>query len=495
MLASMTSAEAWRDNLEVKARCAYNLHMAASNLNLDLEFFIVVSSIASLLGSKGQAAYVAANTYTEDLMAHRRYLGLCGSHLNVGVVSDKGHAHEQGLVDTWRRKGINPITAADACDALGYLISSGCNCAAVSGAVGIREQLKMNPSLLKNMLELNNLSRLRGLATNEELLGIVDSIGDSASLIEKLRQTTSAQERTLMISQELRQFFERRGQLVDEALPLREQGQDSLEMSSLKSELRSIFGVELSSVFLNSESARLGTIAEEIDKLILDAPVPDQFPWQAWYQLQRNSGTVPDHPERVLVVVPPIACGTELVSSWHLQMPNMPIACAKLPGWADRPGEDCVQTWTDLIEKLFQHLEAMLENNGWKTLEFYGHSFGARVAWALAQKIQQTPGLTLHRLSVGAWFGPLHGPCLPLGWHPDSADDARQILQPLKFLDLGFVDKATDSQVLQTAKCVLSSWKMLLVILTCAGTACCLLGSNMFQDMLDISFAALSSPL
>ena len=313
---------------------------------------------------------MAANAYTEDLMAYRRQLGLPGSHLNVGVVSDKGHAYEHGLVDSWRRKGISPITAADACEALGSLIETGSVCAGISGALSIRQQLEMTPNLVVNMMERSNLSRLRGLATLEEIQAILGS----ASLTRTLQQVVSPEERTCLLRQELRKFFQTRGHEVDEALPLREQGLDSLEMASLRSELFGLFGIELSTVFLTSENALLPKIAEELAQKMV-APASDVCLWESWYQLRHSPASL-DQPDAVLVVFPPIACGTEVVSSWKLQIP---VACATLPGWADRPDEDCVKDWGQLIDTLFRHLMAMLADNGWTSsaLEFYGHSFGS----------------------------------------------------------------------------------------------------------------------
>ena len=417
----------------------------------------MVSSIASLLGSAGQAAYVAANAYTEDLMAYRRQLGLPGSHLNVGVVSDKGHAYEQGLVDSWRRKGISPITAADACEALGSLIETGSVCAGISGALSIRQQLEMTPNLVVNMMERNNLSRLRGLATLEEIQAILGS----ASLTRTLQQVVSPEERMCLLRQELRKFFQTRGHEVDEALPLREQGLDSLEMASLRSELFGLFGIELSTVFLTSENALLPKIAEELAQKMV-APASDVCLWESWYQLRHSPASL-DQPDAVLVVFPPIACGTEVVSSWKLQIP---VACATLPGWADRPDEDCVKDWGQLIDTLFRHLMAMLADNGWTSsaLEFYGHSFGARVAWAVAQKLEAAPDVTLRRLCIGAWFGPLHRPQQQdPGPEPDSPDAARERLRKMKFLDPGFLDKATERQIFQIMKCIHSAWMMQLV--------------------------------
>ena len=60
--------------------------------NLDVESFVVFSSVASILGTAGQSNYVAANSFLDKLIEYRRALGLPGLSINWGAWSEVGMA-------------------------------------------------------------------------------------------------------------------------------------------------------------------------------------------------------------------------------------------------------------------------------------------------------------------------------------------------------------------------------------------------------------------
>ena len=73
-----------------KVRGAWNLHTLTEGLPLD--FFVLFSSAASLLGSPGQGNYAAANSFMDILAHYRRSQGLPGLSINWGLWANLGMA-------------------------------------------------------------------------------------------------------------------------------------------------------------------------------------------------------------------------------------------------------------------------------------------------------------------------------------------------------------------------------------------------------------------
>ncbi len=83
------------------------LHRAFGKQPLD--FFVLFSSVASLLGSEGQASYAAANAFLDSLAHSRRQEGLPALAINWGPWAEAGMAGETGAASRLSRRGIEAI--------------------------------------------------------------------------------------------------------------------------------------------------------------------------------------------------------------------------------------------------------------------------------------------------------------------------------------------------------------------------------------------------
>lgn len=87
-LVSEVTKSNFRQVAGCKALGAWYLH--EHTLGMELDAFVVISSIASLVGGRGRAAYAAANGFLDALIRMRQPMGLPGTSFNMGSLSDVG---------------------------------------------------------------------------------------------------------------------------------------------------------------------------------------------------------------------------------------------------------------------------------------------------------------------------------------------------------------------------------------------------------------------
>nr|A0A3G1DJH7.1 RecName: Full=Squalestatin tetraketide synthase; Short=SQTKS; AltName: Full=Highly reducing polyketide synthase 1; Short=HR-PKS 1; AltName: Full=Squalestatin S1 biosynthesis cluster protein pks1 [Phoma sp. MF5453]AMY15057.1 tetraketide synthase MF-SQTKS [Phoma sp. MF5453] len=92
-----------------KVRGSWNLHSALSDC--DLDFFIMLSSLAGVSGSASQANYTAGGAYQDALATYRRSRGLAAVSIDLGMVQSVGYVAEtKGVAERLVRMGYSPIS-------------------------------------------------------------------------------------------------------------------------------------------------------------------------------------------------------------------------------------------------------------------------------------------------------------------------------------------------------------------------------------------------
>ncbi|PYI35482.1 iterative type I polyketide synthase [Aspergillus indologenus CBS 114.80] len=92
----------WQEPLKAKVQGSWNLHQLLSADNL--QFFVMLSSVAGVVGNRGQANYNAGNTFQDALARLRVSQGLPGVSIDLGAVDSVGFTaeHRESLRHSFR---------------------------------------------------------------------------------------------------------------------------------------------------------------------------------------------------------------------------------------------------------------------------------------------------------------------------------------------------------------------------------------------------------
>ena len=130
-LAAITEA-AWLRELDAeslervmrsKALAAWNLHRHVTE---ELDFFILFSSIAAVVGQPGLGSYAAANAYVDGLARYRRAKGLKAQSIQWTAWASTGLAKDETVqrgVQIYRKLGFLPLAVEGALNGLGRIIT------------------------------------------------------------------------------------------------------------------------------------------------------------------------------------------------------------------------------------------------------------------------------------------------------------------------------------------------------------------------------------
>ena len=163
----------------------WHLHRATRGLDLDL--FVVFTSVVGVLGNPGQASYAAANAFLDRLAAHRRSLGLAGQAVAWGAWSGLGMTEEQRgrTAGRMRAAGQGWLSPMQGLGALDRLVEQG----AATAVVAVVDWSAL-------------ASRLRGVPLFlEEVLPAVRAreAAAPAGLVSRLRRTPAAEREGVLV--------------------------------------------------------------------------------------------------------------------------------------------------------------------------------------------------------------------------------------------------------------------------------------------------------
>ncbi|UJO24026.1 Prosolanapyrone synthase [Fulvia fulva] len=107
----------WNQVVQPKVRGAQHLHQ--QTLGCDLDFFVMTSTILSVVGAATQSNYAAANAYLDHLARHRHHRGLQATSISIGMVVNVGYVEEhEASAIALRRNGMYGINMEEFLDNL-----------------------------------------------------------------------------------------------------------------------------------------------------------------------------------------------------------------------------------------------------------------------------------------------------------------------------------------------------------------------------------------
>jgi NAD(P)-dependent dehydrogenase (short-subunit alcohol dehydrogenase family)/acyl carrier protein len=237
--------ERFRTVFAPKVQGAWNLHRATEELRLD--FFVLFSSMASVLGSPGQSNYAAANAFLDALAHYRRGRGLPGISINwgpwdTGMWSDT--VSKQGRRSAI--KGIGTISSDEGFECLERLLAGDRVQAAVM-PVDWRQVLQqfagLPPAILSDIAQETGSSARAG-----------DVVARDSRLLERIAEALPSERVDLIngfvTAQVLKVLGLDSSRPLDPRQPLNELGLDSLMAVELRNALAGMLDLTLPATLL-----------------------------------------------------------------------------------------------------------------------------------------------------------------------------------------------------------------------------------------------------
>lgn len=117
--------DAYKSTTRGKVAGTWNLHNTLEATGAHLDYFVLLSSAAGVLGSRGQAAYAAASTFLDSFAAFRRSKGLPAVSLDLTAVTGAGYIAENATRadDILKNFGGETVSEEEVLALLGLAVS------------------------------------------------------------------------------------------------------------------------------------------------------------------------------------------------------------------------------------------------------------------------------------------------------------------------------------------------------------------------------------
>lgn len=255
--------DAFERPMHPKAYGAWNLHRQTGRCTLD--FFVMLSSVSTVLGNVGQANYAAANAFCDGLAFHRRSLGLPATSIQLDRIRDVGHvARSEDLAQRFSRLEWQGIDSEQAFEVLQRTLANDVTLPLVTSFRWSRTTPGLGPALSSPRFEL----------VVREDSGAAGA-GGRAELRRRL-SVADPQERRDIVAGLLRREIAEVLRISPPRLPLdrplKEMGLDSMMAVELMARIESKIGVALTAQQLSGSPTVLALADAAVVSLVGEIP-------------------------------------------------------------------------------------------------------------------------------------------------------------------------------------------------------------------------------
>ena len=373
--------ERFRSVAVPKVNGAWHLH--SQTLEHSLDFFVLFSSVASVLGSAGQANYAAANAFMDGLAHFRNLQGLPALSVNWGPWADVGMASSDAVMRRLMNDGWHPMTSEQGYRALKHLLSRGMSQAAV---------IPLDWSVFAQ--QVPSASEWSVLADLMETAGTSGEI--TASAAQLLAEQAKASEPEQRLNRLTTYLFERiagtlRVPVTDlgDQVALTTLGMDSLTAVELRSWIHNDLDVELP-VEQMFTTPTIRDLASAINsELADDGTGHTKTAVVASNGLSASTWIMRPQPRpeaRLRLFCFPFAGGgASMYRDWSETFPtDVELCLVQLPGREERLQELPLTEMSTLVPLLTQAITDHTD----KPFAFLGHSMGAVIAFEVARHLR-----------------------------------------------------------------------------------------------------------
>jgi acyl transferase domain-containing protein/acyl carrier protein len=221
-----------------KTKGAINLYSILKDASLD--FFLLFSSVSSLIGNPGQANYVAANSFLDTFSSYMRSKGIPATTINWGVLSDSGVlANDQSLSKVLAAQGIGGVNNREAMSFI--------NSALKSNKYSQLGSFKIDWNLWSDLNRKSANSCFFSDLVNNQENNEIDS--ELIQILEDILELNQDQKMDYIVNKlqvKFGEIFHMTSDSVNTSASIVELGVDSLIATEIVVSLKSEFGVDIS---------------------------------------------------------------------------------------------------------------------------------------------------------------------------------------------------------------------------------------------------------